>query len=137
MQSDKNKTIARRFIQAWNAGGESIVETLASPDITVFYSHFPQPVHGAEAFKAILRQTHTSFPDLQISVQEVIEEGEQVVVFWSYQGTHQHGEVFGYSPTGKQVRVSGITRFRIDSGKVAEESGLVDNFSLMQQLGGK
>jgi predicted ester cyclase len=84
MQTENNRTIAHRFIQAWNADEEGIVDTLASPDIIVFYSHFPQPIQGADEFKAILRQTHTSFPDLQISVQKTIGEGDQVVLFWSY-----------------------------------------------------
>lgn len=134
MHTEENKSIARRFMQAWNAGGEDILDILAAPEITVSYSHFPEPVQGPRQFKEILRQTHTSFPDLQISVQEVIGEQDQVVVFWSYQGTHQHGDVFGIPPTGKSVRVSGITRLRIAEGKVIEESGVVDNFSLMQQL---
>jgi predicted ester cyclase len=56
------------------------------------------------------------------------------MVRWTYRATHQV-EVFGLSPTGKQVRVSGITLYRIPYGKVVEENGVVDNFSLMRQLG--
>lgn len=131
----ENKAIARRFIQAWNAGGQNIVDELAAPDIVVFYSHFAEPVQGAEGFKQILTQTFTSFPDLKITPEEPIIEGDQAVVRWTYRATHQQGEIFSISPSGKQIEVSGITIYRIANGKVIEERGVVDNLSLMFQLG--
>lgn len=134
MIPEEIRSLASRFLQAWSAGSEGIVDTLAAPNITVSYSHFPAPVHGREAFKQILQQTHASFPDLRLTVQEVLCEGNQAVVRWSYQGTHQHGEVFGIAPAGKSVNVTGITILRFSDGKVVEESGIVDNFSLLQQL---
>ena len=132
---DNNKEIARRFIQAWSAGGLEVVDELVAPNFTVFYSHFPAPVQGAEGFKAILAQTYSSFPDIQVTVNEVIGEGDQVVVHWTYRGTHQHGEVLGARPTGKQVQVAGMTIYRIRNDKVLEERGVVDNFSLAVQIG--
>jgi steroid delta-isomerase-like uncharacterized protein len=135
MTTDNNKDVAHRFIQAWSAGGLGVVDELAAPNFTVFYSHFPAPVQGAEGFKAILAQTYSSFPDIRITANEVIGEGDQVVVHWTYRGTHQHGEVLGVPPTGKRVEVAGMALYRIRNGKVLEESGLVDNFSLAQQLG--
>jgi ketosteroid isomerase-like protein len=77
------ETVARRFLEAWNAGGESILDELAAPDLVVSYSHFPEPLRGAEAFKQALRQTHEYFPDLQITAEEVITAGDTVVVRWS------------------------------------------------------
>ncbi|MGA3028204.1 MAG: nuclear transport factor 2 family protein [Bryobacteraceae bacterium] len=65
MPAEENKAIARRFLQAWRAGGQGIVEELAAPDITVSYSHFPQPFRGAQAFRELLAQTIGCFPDLQ------------------------------------------------------------------------
>ena len=135
MSTDENKAIARRFIQAWSAGGIGIIDELAAPDITVAYTHYPEPIHGAESFKQMLTQTFASFPDMRITVDELIAEGDKVAVRWTYSGTHQGEEVFGIPPTGKEVRVSGITVYRIADGKVVEESGLVDAFSLMLQLG--
>jgi steroid delta-isomerase-like uncharacterized protein len=134
MSTDENKTIARRFIQAWSAGGLDIVDELAAPNLTVSYSHFPEPLHGIESFKQILSQTYASFPDIQITADELMAEGDEVMVRWTYHATHQV-EVFGIPATGKQVRVSGMTVYRIPYGKVVEESGVIDNFSLMLQLG--
>lgn len=52
-----------------------------------------------------------------------------------YEGTHQHGELFGVQPSGRLVRVSGVTLYRIVSGSVVEERGVADVLGLMQQLG--
>jgi len=48
------EVIARRFIQAWNAGQRHIVDELAAPDLVVSYTHYPQPYHGPDAFKEML-----------------------------------------------------------------------------------
>jgi steroid delta-isomerase-like uncharacterized protein len=131
----ENKSIARRFIHAWSAGGLGIVDELAAPDITVSYSHFPEPIRGAEKFKQVLIQTVNSFPDIRVTADELICEEDRVVVRWTYRGTHKSGNIFGIPAAGKQVSVSGITVYVIAHGKVVEENGLVDSFSLMRQLG--
>jgi steroid delta-isomerase-like uncharacterized protein len=134
MGIEENKQIARDFLSAWNAGGQDIIDDLAHHDLTVQYTHFGEPVQGIERFKHILRQTHHSFPDLKIQVDEMIAEGEQVMVWWTYTGTHQQEELFGVPPTGKAVQVQGITVYRIIGGRVREERGMVDNIALMMQL---
>jgi steroid delta-isomerase-like uncharacterized protein len=131
----ENKAIARRFIQAWSADNLGIVDDLAATDITVWYSHFSEPIQGAAAFKQMLNQTFTSFPDMQITADELLAEGNKVVVRWTYTATHRKGEVFGIPPRGERVSVSGITVYRIADGKVVEEVGVADALSLMLQLG--
>jgi steroid delta-isomerase-like uncharacterized protein len=130
-----NKALARRFIQAWSAGGQDIVDELADPGIVVGYTHFPEPIRGAGNFKEVLRRTYASFPDLKVSVLDLMAEGDRVLVRWIYHGSHQQGDVLGAGPQGKQVSVAGMTVYRIAHGKVIEETGMVDNFSLGQQLG--
>lgn len=112
----------------------AIVDDLAAPDLTVAYTHFPEPLHGPEAFKAMLQQTHAHFPDLSITVQDVLAEGDRAVVRWSYRGTFQEGELFGVAAAGQAVEVAGMTRYQVADGKVRREDGIVDNLSLMMQL---
>jgi steroid delta-isomerase-like uncharacterized protein len=128
------EAVARRFLQAWNAGGEAVVDELAAPDLIVSYTHFPEPLRGAEAFKQALRQTHEFFPDLAIRAEEVIAAEDVAVVRWSYRGTHQRGELFGVSASGRRVEVRGITIYRLRDGRVQHEEGVVDNLDLMAQL---
>jgi steroid delta-isomerase-like uncharacterized protein len=134
MTIEDNKKIANQFLQAWNAGGEDQVDGLAHPEITVQYTHWGELVKGVDRFKDILRQTHHSFPDLQITLDRMVAEGERVVVWWTYVGTHQREVLFGVEPSGKRVKVSGITEYRIINGQVMEERGIVDNLGLMMQL---
>ena len=127
--------IARRFIQAWNAGQRQVVDELAAPDLTVSYTHYPEPYHGPEAFKAMLAKTHRYVPDLTMDVHDVIADGTQAVVHWTYRGTFQNGEMFGVSASGQSIEVTGVTIYEIEDGAVQREEGVVDNLALMQQLG--
>ena len=133
--ANETKKIARRFIQAWNAGRLHIVDEIAAPELTVSYTHFPEPFCGPEAFKEMLSQTHQYFPDLAIEINAVVADEEQAVVHWTYRGTFQEGELFGIAASGQRVEVTGITMYQIADGKVWSERGVVDTFSLMMQLG--
>ena len=80
MDRSKTQDLARQFIQAWNAGHRHVVDELAAETLTVRYTHFPEPLQGPEAFKEMLSQTHRSFPDLTLEIDEVVAEGDQAVV---------------------------------------------------------
>ena len=69
------KSIARRFIQAWNAGKRHIADELGDPKLVVSYTHYPEAYHGPEAFKEMLAKTHWFFPDLSIEVRDVVADG--------------------------------------------------------------
>jgi steroid delta-isomerase-like uncharacterized protein len=133
--TDTAKVVAERFIQAWNAGHLHIVDELAASDLTVAYTHFPEPLRGPEAFKHMLSQTHSYFPDLAVEVEEVVATEDRAAVEWIYRGTFQSGEMFGVEATGQTVEVKGLTIYEIEDGEVKVERGLVDNLGLMMQLG--
>jgi predicted ester cyclase len=61
-----------------------------------------------------------AFPDVQLSIEDQVAEGDKVVTRWIGSGTHQ-GEMMGIAPTGNQVRVDGMTISRIEDGKIVEE----------------
>lgn len=130
-----NKLIARRFLKIWNAGGEALVDDLAAPDILFSHSRLQEPMRGANLLKQVLAQTHESFPDMRIEADEVIAEGEKVVVYWTYRATHRTHVLFGVAPSGKRVQVSGVTLYRIANNRVVHEFGMADTMSLMLQLG--
>jgi steroid delta-isomerase-like uncharacterized protein len=127
--------VARQFIQAWNAGQRAVVDDWAAPDLVVSYPHFPEPLEGPAAFTEMLAQTHQFFPDLRIEVNEVVSTADRAVVRWTYRGTFEHGTMFGVQAAGQAVKVTGMTLYRIEDGRVRRAEGLVDNFGLMAQLG--
>jgi len=82
-----------------------------------------------------LQQSYSYFPDIAIETTSVIPSEEAATVLWRYTGTHKAGNLFGVEATKKQVAVSGITILEFKDGLVIKESGIVDNLSLIMQLG--
>src|SRR5258708_38594660 len=91
-------------------------------------------IQGKEAFKQFLSMYLTAFPDLHFTIEDIIAEGDTVVVRFTFRGTHQ-GDLMGIPPTGKQVVVTGIDIICAANGKVVEEWVNRDELSLLQQLG--
>jgi steroid delta-isomerase-like uncharacterized protein len=75
-----------------------------------------------------------AFPDLNITVEDLIAEGDRVVARWTLRGTHQ-GASLGMPPTGKQVTMPGISVVRLAGGKSAEQWVIHDQLGMLQQLG--
>ncbi len=135
MSIEENKAIGRRWAEeVWGKADVSVADQLAHPDITVAYPLLPETVHGREAFKQVLAMVKGALPDVHGSVDELIAEGDKVVIRWTLAGTQQGA--FGSIPsTGKSVSWTGISICRIVDGKVIEDRGEEDALGLMQQLG--
>ena len=133
MAVDENKSIVQRYF-AGAYESEDIVDELLAPD---YIGHFPPnpDVVGREAVKQFNRETRTAFPDLQLTIDELIGEGDKVVARWTMRGTHL-GEMRGGIPsTGKPFTVTGTTTNRVIAGQIAEAWGNIDLLGLMLQLG--
>ena len=133
--SAENKAIARRLVEeAFNEGKLEVVDELAAPGIVSHDSALPEPLVGIDATKASIAAYRDAFPDLKLTVEEQIAEGDLVVTRWTARGTHQ-GELMGMAPTGKEATVTGITIDRLENGRIAESRTNWDSLGLMQQLG--
>jgi predicted ester cyclase len=75
-----------------------------------------------------------AFPDVRVSVEDQIAEGDMVVTRWTATGTHT-GELMGIPPTGRRIEISGITINRFSGGRIAEDWYQSDDLGMMQQLG--
>jgi steroid delta-isomerase-like uncharacterized protein len=129
--SEENKALARR---AWElADNPDILEEVYAPDVVW---HEPdQEIRGLEQAKKFVSAYKTAFPDLKITVEDVIAEGDKVVSRVTLRGTHQgETEEFG-PPTGRQFEGGGITISRIEGGKIVEDWDSYDNLTTLQQLG--
>ncbi|MCI0391732.1 MAG: ester cyclase [Acidobacteria bacterium] len=135
MSTEENKTVVRRLIEEfWNQGQLSVADELYSTDAVHRDPVTPDLGSGPESIKQLRTLYGTSFPDQQFTVDDLVAEGDKVVLRWTVRGTHQ-GELMGIAPTGQQVTVTGITIYRLANGKIAEEVTSWDAFGLMQQLG--
>ena len=136
-QATSNKATIRRFYDAMNTGdGELISKTIdevVEPDALI-RTPLPLEATGAPALKVVFAMLHRTFSAVQITVEDLIAEGDKVVGRNSITGTHQ-GEYMGLPPTGKSVAYNEIFIFRFVDGRIAETWGVVDVFSVMRQLG--
>ena len=89
---------------------------------------------GPQLLKAVLTHLRRAFPDLHVSVEDLIEEGDKIVARNTVTGTHQ-GEYMGIPATGTRVTYDEIFIVRFAGGRIAETWGVVDVFSQMKQLG--
>jgi steroid delta-isomerase-like uncharacterized protein len=130
--SEENKALARRSWEIVNQHNPDLIDEMYTSD---FVWHEPdQDIHGSEEAKQFVSTFFEAFPDLNVTVEDEIAEGDKVVTSWTIRGTHQ-GELMGIAPTEKQIELKGITIHRIEEGKIAEEWERYDNLGMMQQLG--
>lgn len=141
-EQDNKSIIGRWFTQFWGERyNPDIVDELAAPDMLLQYSlHAPR--RGRDDIKAFMADFRAAFPDLHFwGAADLIAEGDYVVGRWQGGGTHT-GPAFsdfliGALPaaTGRKMRFTGTTVLRIKDGKIAEEVGLDDGVTALQQLG--
>jgi steroid delta-isomerase-like uncharacterized protein len=129
--AEENKALARH---SWElADNPDIIDEVYAPDVV--WHNPDQDVHGIEEAKQFIGMYTTAFPDMSVTVEDAIAEGDKVVTRVTLRGTHQ-GEVEAFGPpTGRQVEGEGITIHRIEGGKIVEEWNAYDNLTLLQQLG--
>jgi steroid delta-isomerase-like uncharacterized protein len=133
--SEQNKTSVRRlFEEVWNKGHVPVADELFAPTYTHHDSSTPDAGRGPESEKKRATLYRNAFPDLRLTIEDIIAEGETVVARWSCRGTH-NGDLNGIAPTGKQINITGVSIARFTNGKMFEGFVNWDALGLMQQLG--
>ena len=139
---DNKAVVGRWFTEFWGADfNPGIIDELADPDIRFEYS-LHAPCRGRQEVRAFATKFRASFPDLAFGGRaDLIAEGDYVVGRWEGGGTHT-GPAFsdfliGSLPaaSGRKMRFTGTTVLRVENGKIAEEVGLDDGVTALQQLG--
>jgi predicted ester cyclase len=135
MSTERNKAIVRRlFDEVWNSGSVDRIEELYAGDFVADYRPYAPLRHGHDAIKGMVQRAHAAFPDYHEELEEMIAEGDKVVVRLTITGT-QLGQWGPLPPTGKPVRFEEIVILRFVDGKVVEQRGLPDNLAALRQLG--
>jgi steroid delta-isomerase-like uncharacterized protein len=129
MNPEENKAIVRRLIDALNRQDMEAAGDLLAPDIV---AHTPWAKAGVEQEQVL--SFGTAFPDMTITIEDELVDGDKVVTRQTVRGTHQ-GEGIGLPPTGKQATWEVVAIARIADGKIAETWTYPDTHGLVQQLG--
>src|SRR5207302_8436558 len=134
--SENSKAIVRRLIEeVWNKGNLSLVDEFFAPNYSHHDPSTPDLGRGPESEKKRATLYRTAFPDLRLTIEDIIAEGETVTSRWSCRGTHR-GDLSGIGPTGNQINISGVTVARLSNGKMVERGVNWDALGPMQRRGG-
>jgi steroid delta-isomerase-like uncharacterized protein len=132
MSSQNVKLAKRWFEEVWNQHRAETIDELVTPE-SVCHSE-AGPLRGADEFKSRVHAALLgAFPDIHVTVEDTVAEGDNVVVRWNAAGTHK-GAGLGFPPTGKQVSFRGMTWIRYQNGKMMEGWDCWNQEGLMQSL---
>jgi steroid delta-isomerase-like uncharacterized protein len=134
MLDDNRKLAVRWFDEVWNQKSEAAIDALFSPQGRA--CGFPEPdsvVIGPEAFKRLHRDFCGAFPDLHITLDDVIAEGDRVAVRWHVDATHQ-GDHLGFPATGKKATLTGSSFLVLRHGQIADGWNQMDMAGLFRRL---
>lgn len=136
MTTEQNKAVVRRVIEeAWNGGNLAVIDETVAVNYVGHDPSWPELIKGPEGFKQWVGAARTLFPDFQITVDDLVSEGDKVASRITMQGTHR-GELPGFPPpTGRHVHFEGIFVRRLENGLFVEGWDIADMMGLMQQLG--
>jgi len=125
MSIKENKALVRRLVEAVNTRNWAVLDELMVPDYVDHYA-LPGPCEVITLTNAL--------PDIQFTIEDMIAEGDKVIVRFTGSGTHR-GEIMGVAPTNKRVTYTRISILRIVSGKFVDDWGFSDRLGFLQQLG--
>ena len=135
MSAQHNMAVVRRAVEAiWNQGELEVADELFAPDYVNHDGLIPDLVRGPEAIKMSVALYRTAFPDLHITVEELIADGETVVLHWTARRTPA-GELTSSISTRNQGGMTGVTRSRLAGGQIVESWTDWDQAGVLRQLG--
>ncbi len=131
--SSENKAIVQRFYnELVNQGNIDMVNELMAGD---YVEHGNPDGSGTEGFRKFFKGLAAAFPDLKITIEDLIAEGDKVVARVTVRATHRGTFMGSIPPTGKEVNFAGIDIFQLANGKIIGRWNQRDLLELMRQLG--
>jgi len=126
-----NKALLRRFYKDvyvdWNM---ALADEVVSPR---FASHdWPEGATGPQAFRKYYAALRAAVPDARYEVDDLIAEGDRVVVRWRLLGTHE-GDFRGIAPTGHAIELKGIAIYRVNEGRLMERWVVSDLYGMLEK----
>ena len=135
MSAEENKKVVQRFWGVWEEENfVDLIDELLAPDYVNHSPGTPDQPTGPEGVKAVVSMFRSGMPDLRVTIDDMIAEGDKVATRYTVEGTHE-GELFGVPPTGRRVSIESMTVERVSGGKIIEHRRITDTLDMMQQLG--
>ena len=134
MFTEENKAVVRRLLDVWEQGNIDLIDELVAPDYVNHNPATPEQPTGPEGLKGAVTMFRSAIPDLKMVVEDMIAEGDKVVLRYTLEGTNE-GELFGIPSTGQQLSIKSITVERVSDGRIRDHWRVTDTLDMMQQLG--
>ena len=120
MGTEQNITNVKRGIEAINDRDWSFIQKLLAPNfIRHDLAEAFDEVRGHESFADFLQLVLKALPDQRIQIEDIFAAEDRLAMRFTASGTHQ-GELLGYAPTGKTVKISQINLYRFEGDKIAD-----------------
>ncbi|UNT71721.1 ester cyclase (plasmid) [Bacillus sp. N447-1] len=134
MSVEANKELVRRFYEAIQQENYEALHDFCHPDF-VFYPQVDTPFPGVEGLVESEKKNFDAFPGFKMPIQAMIAEGNQIAVYFMFEGTHTGIPFLGVPATSKSVRFSLMMLLQIADGKIIEKRSHVDVHDILRQLG--
>jgi steroid delta-isomerase-like uncharacterized protein len=131
--TDPKTTVRRSVEEPFNHGNLASLDATYDPDCVSHRPSAPTPT-DLEGTREFVRAVRTAYPDAQVTIHDLVAEGEQVATRWTFRGTNT-GPFWDEGPTGMAVEIPGITFARLHDGRIIEEWVSWDELELQRQLG--
>jgi len=135
--TDLYETVAHRwFEEVWNQKREDVINELMHEDCIAhgLTDERGNSLRGPEGFKSLFRAFTQAYPDIHVTVEETVSEGDRVVARCTVTGTHTGGGI-GVAPTQMPVQFTGLVLIKVKDGKFIEGWNQFDFMNMYQQLG--
>ena len=133
MSAEQNKAVFRQLIEeGFNKGNLSTLAGLFAAGFREYQDGMLPP--NLAGVKGAIRSLRTFFPDLKLTIEEIIAVEDKTWARLTARGTHQ-GQFMHVAPTGKTITITVIDICRFEDGKIVEHWGVADRLAMMQQIG--
>lgn len=134
LDQEQLKLLAKRFYEeVLNQGDLAVIDELIADDF-VEHEELPGLPSTREGVGAWVTMMRSAFPDLVVTINKVVADGDEVWVHMTMRGT-QYGPFMDIPATGRAIEIAGFDRVRVRNGKAIEHWGATDNLAMLQQLG--
>jgi predicted ester cyclase len=132
--TEDNADKTRRYYEAlWNQRDRRVIADWIAPEYVGHFSRRPDPIVGVAGFTDMAEELFTAFPDVRMTIEDLVADGDRVASRVRLTGTHQ-GPMEGYGPTGVRVETSFAAIERYADGLCVEEWVFSDDLGIARQI---
>ena len=124
----------RVWVEGLNRGDVSAADAAFAPDCVVHITGVAEPLRGVGPWKEMISGLLRAFPDLHLTIEDQLVQGDRVAIRWRASGTHT-GPLGAAPATGRSISLDGLIFDRVADGRVQERWEQWDQSLMLQQLG--